>query len=379
MTPSEAMERCWAEIDLDVLLSNYQYALSHLGKDCRLMAVLKADAYGHGAGMAAKFLREQGQTLFAAACLSEAMEIRRDVPDADVLILGLTGEAETEAAVREGLLLTVFSREQAERCLRAARHAGKPARVHLKVETGLHRLGLTPDEAPETARRLADGGNVSIEGLYTHLALRNRESDMRQIALLLSCKKAMEAQGVTVPCVHALDSIGMVRYPEYHLDAVRTGAWLWGVCPRGYDRPEECRMVMTVKCRVAQLHSVAKGECLGYDETHPLARDSVIATLSAGYMDGFPRLNSQGYVLIHGQKAPVAGLVCMDQMMVDVTDIPAAREGDEAILLGSGIGVEEYAAVGRLNHNEALARTGRRVPRVYLREGKIIEIRRETP
>ena len=122
---------------------------------------------------------------------------------------------------------------------------------------------------------------------------------------------------------------------------------------------------------MGQLHRVGAGECLGYDETHPLARDSVIATLSAGYMDGFPRLNGEGFALIRGRRAPVAGLVCMDQMMVDVTDIPDAREGDEAILLGGGIAVNEYADIARLNRNEALARTGRRVPRIYLDGGRV--------
>ena len=168
---------------------------------------------------------------------------------------------------------------------------------------------------------------------------------------------------------HALDSIGMVRYPEDHLDAVRTGAWLYGVYPRGYAHPEESRLAMTVKTRIAQLHSVPAGECLGYDESHPLKRDSVVATLAAGYIDGYPRQNSCGEVEIRGKRAPVVGLVCMDQMMVDVTDIPQAQMGDEVILLGGGIGVDEYAAWAGLNRNESLARTGRRVPRVYMEDG----------
>jgi len=131
---------------------------------------------------------------------------------------------------------------------------------------------------------------------------------------------------------------------------------------------------MTVKTRIAQLHWVKAGECLGYDESHPLTRDSVIATLSAGYIDGYPRLNSIGEVEIRGMRAPVAGLVCMDQMMVDVTGIPQAHEGDEVILLGGSIGVDEYASLGGLNRNESLARTGRRVPRIYMENGKVISV-----
>ena len=184
----------------------------------------------------------------------------------------------------------------------------------------------------------------------------------------------MTRRGLPTGLVHALDSIGMVRYPDEQMDAVRTGAWLYGVYPRGYAHPEESRLALTVKARVAQLHRVAAGECLGYDETHPLSRDSLIATISAGYIDGFPRLNGAGSVEIRGRRAPVAGLVCMDQMMADVTDIPGVAEGDEVILLGGGIGVDEYAAVAGLNRNESLARTGRRVPRVYVDGGRVVDI-----
>jgi alanine racemase len=174
--------------------------------------------------------------------------------------------------------------------------------------------------------------------------------------------------------VHALDSIGMVRYPEDHLDAVRTGAWLYGVYPKRYAHPQESQLALTVKTRIAQLHNVQAGECLGYDETHPLQRDSVIATLSAGYIDGYPRLNSLGEVEICGKRASVVGLVCMDQMMVDVTDISEAQEGDIVTLLGGGIGVDEYAEWGKLNRNESLARTGKRVPRIYMENGQVVEI-----
>ena len=196
--------------------------------------------------------------------------------------------------------------------------------------------------------------------------------DRRQVDLLTGVRDALGEKGIAVPMTHALDSIGMVRYPADHLDAVRTGAWLYGVYPRRYEHPEESQLALTVKTRIAQLHRVKAGECLGYDESHPIARDSVIATLSAGYIDGYPRLNSKGSVEIRGKRAPVAGLVCMDQMMVDVTDIPDACEGDEVILLGGSIGVDEYADVAGLNRNESLARTGKRVPRVYMENGEAV-------
>ena len=370
----EATSRCWAEVNLTRLVQNYRNALAHLTPPTQLICVLKADAYGLGAPMVAKRLHQEGQRIFAVASYNEAAEIRQKLPDCDVLVLGLCGEAQLVHAIQEGVLLTVFSERYAESVMRIAKELGKQTRVHVKLETGLNRLGFEPEDAPDAIQRMAESGVVRLEGLFTHLALRDKESDRWQIDLLTGCRDALLEHGIRIPMVHALDSIGMVRYPDDHLDAVRTGAWLYGVYPKRYAHPEESQLALTVKTRIAQLHKAAAGECLGYDETHPLRRDSVIATLSAGYIDGYPRLNSVGEVEICGKRAPVVGLVCMDQMMVDVTDIPEAREGDEVILLGGSIGVDEYAEWGKLNRNESLARTGKRVPRVYLENGQVVEI-----
>ena len=371
---AEATSRCWAEVDLSRLVTNYHNALHQLSAHTKLICVLKADAYGLGARAVARRLWAEGQRFFAVASFNEACELRQALPACDILILGLCGEAQLPAAIAQNMILTVFSEKYAASVIQAANIAGMKARVHLKIETGLNRIGLTPSHAAVTARRLLEAGSIQLEGMFTHLALRNAASDHQQIERLLNCAKEMRQQGIDIPMIHALDSIGMVRYPQYHMDAVRTGAWLYGVYPRGYAHPEESRLTLTVKTRIAQISHVPAGECLGYDETHPLQRDSVIATLSAGYIDGYPRQNSAGEVEIRQQRAPVVGLVCMDQMMVDITDIPDAREGDEVILLGGSIGVDEYAAWANLNRNESLARTGKRVPRVYLENGKPIEI-----
>lgn len=370
----EAVSRCWAEVDLGRLTLNYRNALAHLKDGTQLICVLKADAYGLGAPMVARRLWQEGQRVFAVASYNEAAQIRRSLPDSEVLILGLAGDAQLVKAIADGMLLTVFSRGYAEHVIAAAKRVGKKARAHIKIETGLNRLGMNPAEAADVICDIAKSGCVAVEGLFTHLALRDKASDRRQIDLLTGVRDELHARGMTGFMTHALDSIGMVRYPQDHLDAVRTGAWLYGVYPRGYAHPEESSLAITVKARIAQLHSVRAGECLGYDETHPLGRDSVIATLSCGYIDGYPRQNSKGEVEIRGMRAPVAGLVCMDQMMVDVTEIPDCREGDEVILLGGSIGVDEYAGWANLNRNESLARTGRRVPRVYIEDGSVVDV-----
>ena len=374
ITYEQAISRCWAEVDLTRLALNYRNALAHLKGNTQLICVLKADAYGLGAPMAAKRLWAEGQRFFAVASYNEAVQIRRVLPECEVLILGLCGEAQLMHAIEAGMLLTVFSKKYADTVVKCAKAAGKAARVHAKVETGLNRIGLLPQDAAGVIEAMVQSGVVHLEGLFTHLALRDKESDRRQLDRLAFVRDALCARGITIPMVHALDSIGMVRYPEDHMDAVRTGAWLYGVYPRGYAHPEESQLAITVKARIAQLHAVKAGECLGYDETHPVTRDSIVATLSCGYIDGYPRLNSCGEVEICGCRAPVVGLVCMDQMMVDVTDIPQACEGDEVILLGGSIGVDEYAQWGKLNRNESLARTGRRVPRVYIENGEVIEV-----
>ena len=312
--------------------------------------------------------------MFAVASYNEAAQLRRELPQSEVLILGLCSKAQILAAIEAGMLLTVFSVPYARLVQACAGAAMKKARAHVKIETGLNRLGLNPDEAADVIAGMRESGLIQIEGLFTHLALRGPKEDRQQLDLLNGVREALALRGIKIPMTHALDSIGMVRYPQDHMDAVRIGAWLYGVYPRGYAYPQESQLALTVKTRIAQLHDVKAGECLGYDESHPLARDSRIATLSAGYIDGYPRQNSQGEVEIHSKRAKVVGLVCMDQMMVDVTDIPQAKEGDEVILLGSTIGVDEYAQWAGLNRNESLARTGRRVPRVYLEDGRVTEV-----
>ena len=377
MDYEQASARCWAEIDLGVVEANYDSARRICGPGVRVIPVMKANAYGLGAVALSRALAAKGAKLIAVAELNEALEIRRAC-GADAMVLGMVAPCQMERAVAEGVVCTVYGADMARALDAAAARVGKPARVHVKLDTGLHRLGFDWDRAGEELPGVFALGNLRVEGLYTHLALRDRAADEAQIARLRAVTERLRAAGLDYGLLHAADSIGMVRYPEYRFDAVRTGAWLYGVVPSRYPNENgECRAPARLMTRVVQLRRVAAGEYLGYDEEHPLARDSMIATLSAGYADGYPRLNSAGEVEIRGRRAPVAGLVCMDQMTVDVTDIPGARPGDEVTLLGGGIGLDECAGWAGTNRNDLLSRIGRRVPRVYLRGGKVEEIRME--
>ncbi len=363
MTFSEATSRCWLEVDLDVIAANYRSACARLGEDRRVIPVLKANAYGMNAVVVAQRLRQEDATLFAVATADEARQLIEALPDIEVLPMGLLGTEAMEYMIAVGMPLTLYSQKQGRQLADIARRLGKPARVHVKVDTGLHRLGLEVEEAAGFVASLVHEGWVELAGLYTHLAIHTEEMDRLQIERLLRVRNELAELGIAVPLTHAVDSIGMAHYPFAHLDAARVGAWLYGVKPSGTG--EESRCPARFKARISQLRRVRAGELIGYDDDHPIQRDSLIATVCAGYVDGTPRLGEAWQIEVRGQRANVIGLACMDQLMADVTDIPGVEEGDEVTFVGGCISVEEYARMGRLNRNEAWARIGRRVPRIF--------------
>lgn len=371
-----ATARTWAEIDVDALLSNYHSALSELSPGTRHYIVLKADAYGLGAVALAKILYAEGARLFAMACVLEGVELKRALPsDAEVLIMGETAPAEIDLLLTYGLVPTLFSYEGAKRIAERAAARGLTVFAHCKVDTGLNRLGFSLAEAAGEIARVAALSPLRVVSLFSHLQRRSPDYDRTQSERLVAIRDALRAQGVEIPTLHMLDSIGMWRYPEFQFDAVRDGAFVFGHTPKDYPRPEKIKFALSFKTRVIRVFEARAGECLGYDSSHPLPADRRVATLCVGYADGYPRAMSHcGQVEIHGRRAPVLGVVCMDLMMVDVSDIPEARIGDEVTLLGGGIHVYEYAAFSGGYANEYISRISRRVPRVYLKGGKPIDI-----
>lgn len=378
MTYEDAVSRCWLEVDLDAIRENYRAAAALVGSSVELIPVLKADAYGMGAAEVGRTLYAEGARLFAVATGDEAEQLIRSLPEgARVLTLGLAGRAQMARLIAAGMPLTLFSEKQGREIIEAAHAASRVADVHVKIDTGLHRLGLDPETAAETVAELHGSGAIRICGVYTHLGIHTPEMDHIQSETLRSVCRQLRARGIEVPAMHAVDSIGMARYPEDHMDAARIGAWLYGVTPNRYEKPELCRNVARFKARVSQLRTVRAGELVGYDDDHPLESDALIATVSAGYVDGYPRLMHRQDLEIRGRRAKVIGLVCMDQLMADVTGIPDVSEGDEVVFVGGIISVNEYAQMGQLNRNEAWARIGKRVPRVYCEGGKPVRVRTE--
>lgn len=346
-----------------------------------LCAVLKADAYGLGALRAAREFADNGADMLAVACLQEALEIRRGfggVPPRPILVMGHTPDEGLEEAAGADIRATIFDLRQAVLLSRAAAASRRTARVHVKIDSGMNRLGIKPDEGtPALLAAMAALPGLEIEGIFTHLALLDAESDRRQFELCMGVVGAAEGLGLRFAYRHVCDSIGLARYPAYRLDLVRAGAILYGARPSGAPLAAdlEIRVPFAFRTRVSRLRHIGPGEGVGYDHTwRAPAGGADIATLPVGYVDGYRRcLSNRGEVVLRGKRAPVVGLVCMDQLVVDATGIEGAREGDEVLLFGrSGqdeLGLLEVAAWAGTNRNEVLASIGRRVPRVYHRSG----------
>ncbi len=354
--------RCWAEISQTGLIRNYREAESLLKPGVRLICVLKADAYGLGAVPVARMLWAAGARFFSVACFSEAQELIRAIPDAFVLVMGVTAPCELEEAIQRKVRLTAQSAEELQRISETACRLKRTAFVHVKLDTGLHRLGFTDLSGLLPVLSLP---SIEYEGLYSHLALRGPAQTESQCALFRAQAETLKAAGHTFPMVHLLDSIGLVRRPEDQYTHVRAGAFLYGNVPPDYAHFDRRQATVRLCARVTRVAVVPAGEGVGYGED-PLPRDTLVATLSSGYVDGYPRLLSKsGQVEIHGRRAHVLGRICMDQMMVDVSDIPDVRPGDIAVLLGDGISLNEFAAWADMNRNEVTCMIGKRVPRIY--------------
>lgn len=387
-TPAGGLPATRLEVDLDALSHNVSEVRRLLragppardGRPPLLCAVLKADAYGLGAvPVAAEFLRA-GAELLAVARLGEALELRRALgPERfgpagiPLLVMGHTPDAELPLAQRAGLVLAIFDESQALLLSGLARETGRPARVQLKIDTGFNRLGIKPDAGTDALlSRIAALPGLRVEGVFTHLALADEASDRAQFALF---ERVLEGRELGVR--HVCDSIGLCRYPEMRLDLVRAGAILYGARPGRAPLAEtlELRVPFALKTRVSRLRRLAPGEGVGYDYTWRAPEGgALVATLPVGYADGYRRcLSNKGEVLWRGVRSPVVGLICMDQLVVDASRVPEAREGDEVLLLGrSGtdeIPLLEAAGWAGTNRNELLAGIGRRVPRLYLRGG----------
>ena len=267
---------------------------------------------------------------------------------------------------------TIFSLEQAQILSRLASETGKTAKVHIKVDTGFHRLGKVPSqEFADEVCEMFKLPCLEIEGIFSHLALTGDDENEEQFRLFNDFVSLLESRGCSFKYKHLADSIACVDFPEYRLNMIRPGALIYGMV--GYHKGHlPVKQAMTFKTAISQLHSISKGEGVSYDYLWKAEKDSIIATLPFGYADGYPRnLRDKGYVIIEGVKVPIIGVICMDQCMADVTEVPGVKEGMEAIIYGDGLDgsmtIAEASALAGTNKNDIIARITARPPRVYIK------------
>lgn len=355
------------EVDLWAIAHNLRELRKRLEPKTAVMAVIKADAYGHGAIAVAPTLMENGADYLGVATLSEALELRDAYPDYPVIIIGHTPDRLLHICVERDITMTVFRAEQGRIISEAAETLGKAAKIHLKVDSGLHRLGaVTADELWP----LCTHKNVLTEGIFTHLALLSDEDDTKQVNFFLDIVNELERRGARFRYKHVSDSYAAVQSPWFGMDMVRVGALLYGTIV--YERNFiDLRQAIRFYTRISCLHTIPKGEGVGYDRGWRAERESRVATLPFGYSDGFPRNVPNAYVVIKGVKCPIRGLICMDQCMADVTDVPDVHEGDLALIYGDGsdgaLSIRETAARLSTNKNELLSLLSLRAPHVYKR------------
>lgn len=376
---TRVLRPAWAEIDLDAIRENVRALQGLLPPGTRFMAVVKADAYGHGAGEVAGAAVEAGAWGLGVATTDEGVELRGAGVRAPVLLLGPTSPEEAERAIAHDLAVTVFRADAARAVSRAAGMAGRPGRIHLKIDTGMGRIGVGPGEAVALAREISALPRVVLEGCFTHLATAD-EVDLGpardQLRVFHAALEAIGRAGIAVGLRHAANSAAVVCLPEAHLDLVRCGIAVYGVAPAVHLAARvPLRPAMRLCARVVHTKRVQAGTPIGYGHTYRAPRETTIATVPAGYADGYPRLaSSAARVVIRGRRLPLAGRLSMDQLTVDAGDAPVAV-GDEVELWGQALPVDEVAAAAQTISYEVLARVSRRVPRVFIRDGRVCGVR----
>lgn len=370
-----------AEIDLGAFLHNLSQVRGFLGRGVKLMAVVKADGYGHGSAVLAQAAQRAGVDIFGVASAEEACELRqKGISSSEIVILGAISEDDAREVVEHGLSVALFSTRIAKCLDEGAKAAGKKASVHIKVDTGMHRLGIAPDEADFFFDYVQGLNNLHIEGVFTHLAEADGDDadfTNHQLEVFSGILGKLREKGADFKVAHAANSAAILRYPKSHFNLVRSGIALYGSypCP-GRNSPISLKNVLTLKTKVVHLQRLSRGESVSYGRTFRAGRDSLIGTIPIGYGDGYSRqLSNRAEALVRGKRVKVAGRVCMDSTMLDVTDVPGVCVGDEVVLLGSQgsetVSAEEIASLMGTIAYEVFCQIGSRVPREYLWPGQL--------
>ncbi len=380
----EKYQRVYAAVDLDAIHNNMVQMYQNLSPGTKIIGVIKADAYGHGAVQIGRELEDMDFVSgYATATAEEAMILRYEGLRKPVLVLGYTFPCCYEELIRNEIQMTVFREDSLAELDACACRLGKPARVHVKVETGMSRLGIRPDESGlRFVEKAFHMKGIMVEGMFTHFARadeQDKTSARQQLVKFRDFIDLVEKElKVSVPLKHCSNSAGIVELPEANMDAVRAGIMMYGLWPSPEVSKDivSLQPVLSLKSHIVYIKEVEAGTPVSYGGTYVTSDRMRIATIPVGYGDGYPRsLSGIGHVLIRGRKAPVLGRICMDQFMVGLEGIPDAVEGDEVTLIGRDGGLqitmEELGEMsGRFNY-ELACDLSRRIPRVYIKGGAI--------
>lgn len=374
----------WAQIDLDAAAHNMRQIRKHVGPDVKIAAVVKANAYGHGSVELSKTFAENGADCFAVSSLDEAVELRRYAHiDKEIFILGHTDARRTEELLTYDIEPAVFNLKNAEFFSQEAQRLGKTLRVHIAVDTGMSRVGFQVNEfSVSEIKAIAALPNIEIRGMFTHFAvsdIKDKTFTREQYGHFRWMCKRMEEEGIHIALRHCCNSAAALELPEYYCDMVRPGIIMYG-CEPSPDvdiKPYDLRPVMSLRCCIAHVKLIDAGATVSYGRHYTAPSRRKIATLPVGYADGYSRiLSGKVDVLYHGHRVPQVGAICMDQCMIDVSGEANVHAGDEVVLFGrqgdSFIPIEEIAAAcGTINY-EIMCNISRRVPRVYMKNGKVV-------
>jgi alanine racemase len=362
----------WLEVDLEAVAHNVRRVVEMVGQDVAVLAVLKADGYGHGAVRVARTALNNGARYLGVASINEGAALRQSGIVAPILVLGYTPAWQARELVLNGLSATVFDPEVGRALSRAARELDSQVLVHVKVDTGMGRLGVLPDDVVTFVETLRTLPNLTLEGVFTHFSVADSDAAYTrwQVGRFRQVKEVLAEAGIEIPLVHAANSAAILTQPESHFSMVRLGIAMYGLHPSPQvPCPPDFRPALAFKTQIAQVKTLPAGSFVSYGNTYQTTAEQQIAVIPVGYADGFRRAPRHwGEVLVRGQRAPIVGRVCMDQTMIDVTAIPEVRQGDEVVLIGEQGGkritAEEVAErLGTINY-EVVSEILARVPRV---------------
>ena len=378
-------KRTWAEVDLDAIAHNIKEIRKITNPNAKIMAVVKADAYGHGFLEVAKTLLENGADRLAVAVLQEGKQLRSRGVTVPILILGASGEEAVEDLINFDITPSVFTYEFSKALSYEAERKEKVTKIHIKIDTGMSRIGFLAgennEEIVDEIIKISKLPYIEIEGIFSHFATSDeydKSYTLLQYGRFMDVCNRLEEKGLNIPIKHICNSAGIMMYPEMHLDMVRPGVILYGMYPS--DEVDKSRLdlipAMTLKSTITHIKEVEPGRGVSYGKEYITDKKTKIATVPIGYADGYLRkLAKHGKMIVDGVKVPIIGRICMDQCMIDVTNVHNIDKGDEVIIFGrEGVTVDDLAEWLETINYEVSCVIGKRIPRIYTKDGKAVKV-----